>query len=821
MVSDPANPDPVDPLAGFSILSLFPRTFNFSTAEHKFADGDIDSVHAYLKDMELRSPNKLLEQAKTILDGNSGLLDTDDASIMIFVDKNEPAAAGGKGEPHERRPALGRKRAQFVLKPNSRQPIVSLKPRVDVDQLQDPEEYFLAIEKLENAEKEMRIQRGIAMKELDQNILSMARPRRPGLLGKSASYKHRYSTASCNDDEPYLSSQKTVMQEAVSFGDSMQPETANPNISSQGRGISGLTATVEDEVKMLFDELLSGDYEDINGDEALNLLKECLHIKPINLDKLCLPDLHDIRQCQSDPLASISLMKNPTSKSFLTKDPLPITKVYSSPPRNSSSDEPINKQSDQVDTGNELTDSWRSKCLLYENGNVTVTPDYSHHLEAGISDPLVDPVEYNCRGLDASSLVELGSKMADNSTDNNACGLCNEAFGNTSKPNKLENQMPEAMQFVQIEHGVQGSVMEKSDNDIEESVAASFDHEMDDTPSSAQDGFHEQSTEMPEAVQFVQLEREVQSFVMKKSENHIEEIIVAPFDHEVNDEPLSAHDGCHEQSIEMPDAVQFVQLKHEVQGSAMEKSDDHIGEDFAASFDHEVNDEPLIAPDGCHVQSIETNPEASKIKSAEIREVELCTHGNDLKLAVDERREPKATLHNPHKRKEHSPGQQIAEKSIAAAINQEVDKPSSTLDGCPEQLIEKSTEISKSQLSGNREVDVPSHGHTSKMAVDERGETKLGQPAPCKRRECSHRQSLAVAGTNWESGVRRSTRIKVKPLEYWKGERLLYGRIHKSLVTVIGLKYASPSRSGSKRSLKVKSYVSDEYKELVEVAALH
>lgn len=41
------------------------------------------------------------------------------------------------------------------------------------------------------------------------------------------------------------------------------------------------------------------------------------------------------------------------------------------------------------------------------------------------------------------------------------------------------------------------------------------------------------------------------------------------------------------------------------------------------------------------------------------------------------------------------------------------------------------------------------------------------------------------------------------------------------LATVIGLKYASPAKEDGKRTLKVKSYVSDEYKELVDHAALH
>lgn len=37
-----------------------------------------------------------------------------------------------------------------------------------------------------------------------------------------------------------------------------------------------------------------------------------------------------------------------------------------------------------------------------------------------------------------------------------------------------------------------------------------------------------------------------------------------------------------------------------------------------------------------------------------------------------------------------------------------------------------------------------------------------------------------AAGTSWTSGIRRSTRIRTRPLEYWKGERLVYGRIHQS-----------------------------------------
>lgn len=41
------------------------------------------------------------------------------------------------------------------------------------------------------------------------------------------------------------------------------------------------------------------------------------------------------------------------------------------------------------------------------------------------------------------------------------------------------------------------------------------------------------------------------------------------------------------------------------------------------------------------------------------------------------------------------------------------------------------------------------------------------------------------------------------------------------LITVVGTKYFSPSKEAGQATLKVKSYVSDEYLEIVERAALH
>ncbi|KAL0916139.1 hypothetical protein M5K25_013627 [Dendrobium thyrsiflorum] len=78
------------------------------------------------------------------------------------------------------------------------------------------------------------------------------------------------------------------------------------------------------------------------------------------------------------------------------------------------------------------------------------------------------------------------------------------------------------------------------------------------------------------------------------------------------------------------------------------------------------------------------------------------------------------------------------------------------------------------------------------------------------------------AGSVWESGVRRSTRIRMKPLKHWCGERFLYARIHDSLTTVIGVKkFETTPQNGRKTVMKVKSYVSDQYSDLVAQAALY
>ncbi|XP_065023119.1 uncharacterized protein LOC135648983 isoform X3 [Musa acuminata AAA Group] len=118
-------------------------------------------------------------------------------------------------------------------------------------------------------------------------------------------------------------------------------------------------------------------------------------------------------------------------------------------------------------------------------------------------------------------------------------------------------------------------------------------------------------------------------------------------------------------------------------------------------------------------------------------------------------------------------------------------------------------------------ADTETRGHNASSATSQNnGKKQKALPSrKNKRKLVSRRQSLADAGMMWKSGVRRSTRIKSRPLQYWRGERFLYGRIHDSLTTVIGLKYTG--EDGKDAELKVKSFVSEEYSHLVAQAALH
>ncbi|KAI3806878.1 hypothetical protein L1987_22796 [Smallanthus sonchifolius] len=271
---------PVDPFQGKSILSLHPRTFRDPKVLLK--SNDLDAIHQHMTSMALQNPEKHFEEAKLIIDGGSEFLNTKENSEPNMKENENP---------QKNRPALARKRAKFSMKPDSSQPSTILEPTFQMDQLHGPEEFFAAYENFENTIKELKRQRGEDPNE--PKIPTTARQRRPEIPRRKISYQHHvYSSQPENDT---LLSQETLQDTIESQPiHNSQHESTTPNCQSKEKEVAGSVTKAEDRVNKLFDDLMSSDIANLDGNEAMSYLKDRLKIKPVALSDLQLPDFHDI-----------------------------------------------------------------------------------------------------------------------------------------------------------------------------------------------------------------------------------------------------------------------------------------------------------------------------------------------------------------------------------------------------------------------------------------------------------------------------------------------------------------------------------------------
>ncbi|KAL3631844.1 hypothetical protein CASFOL_024828 [Castilleja foliolosa] len=310
----------IDPLSGLIGPSLFPRTIKAPANVPVPPDPkDLDSVHNFMKSLDLMSPGKLNE-AKRIVDGGAELLESTLASFAENVGIANAVAAKCKDRPQERRPGLGlaRKRRHFSLKTSNSQPTVIVESSVDINSLEDPDEFFDAYERTEKANKEIKKQMGVSVDNVDLFKPLNKRHRRPSILGRTYKYKHRYN----EDDYTLMSSQETLNQEIPSAPSGYSLEYLVPLKSSQETVDQGIPTASKDsskentvhqdpnpdadleEVELagsmkktnnedddLLEELLSCNYEVLEGDGAMNLLQERLNIKPYDQESLPMAEL--------------------------------------------------------------------------------------------------------------------------------------------------------------------------------------------------------------------------------------------------------------------------------------------------------------------------------------------------------------------------------------------------------------------------------------------------------------------------------------------------------------------------------------------------
>ncbi|XVF25038.1 hypothetical protein REPUB_Repub13aG0179300 [Reevesia pubescens] len=529
--------------------------------------------------------------------------------------------------------------------------------------------------------------------DLDQNFQSVAaRPRRPGISRRSVKYKHLYSTA--------LSPVESFEEEILSPLCGSEQEKSDPNVELQEKELTGLVTKAENKVNEILDDLLTSNYD---GDEAVSLLRERLQIKPIDLGKICLPELQDIRridlkastenlakpryslsdiqslmkgiskrtpkrQAESSvhhlasptlprsPLASISFLKKHILRSEVLSDPFSTDDIDRSPVRNASPIESISKPSDQVDTEKE--------------------PSVSH-----------------CNDRRTVQQAEISAHN----------------LGSPTPPrNPLASMSLQKKQMLQSDSlSVPYSTIDQSPGRIASPI----------------ESINKQSSQ-------VETEKE----------------------------------------LDMPHLLRSPILEANQTASA----------NASSKLNADLENNSLNRPEiNANTHAIKPNGSGGRVE--------------DIPL----------------------------EAVVSAQIQLNVEGPTSG----NSLTIRKESDESNPAMDEDHPMDGSSRAAESGAELHEqqnkKGKTKPKPRNERKRKTLSQRQSLAGSGTTFDvEGRRRSTRIRSRPLEFWKGERFLYGRVHSSLATVIGIKYESPGKAhGGNPTLKVKSFVSDEYKDMVEWAA--
>ncbi|KAL3633013.1 hypothetical protein CASFOL_025997 [Castilleja foliolosa] len=271
-------------------------------------------------------------------------------------------------------------------------PAVIMESSVDINSLEDPDEFFDAYEMMEKANKEIQKQLGVSVDDVDLFQPLNKRCRRPGILGKSFTggrkYKHRYNEddytlmmpqVTVNQDipsspkdnslenlVPLMSSEKTVDHDIpsaskVNSQEDLVHQDPNPNADLEEVELEGYMKKTNNEDSDLLEELLSCNYEVLEGDGAMNLLQERLNIK--TYDRESLPMTESYRKLGRNSLVIDSVLKNLSKKPTIEHEGgsvqdqfSPVNAELSECP-NISVVEPKDQPIGQVDAANDLCTS--------------------------------------------------------------------------------------------------------------------------------------------------------------------------------------------------------------------------------------------------------------------------------------------------------------------------------------------------------------------------------------------------------------------------------------------------------------------------------
>ncbi|KAL9679871.1 hypothetical protein QQ045_017742 [Rhodiola kirilowii] len=783
MSSEAGSSDLSDPMQGYSYLSLFPRTFGGLAGAGKQTElSDLELAHNVLKTMALKEPDRHIEQARRIVESISEDKQSENAANAAVQEEYEGVGLINEENARIRRPGLGRKQAKFILNRRISQPVAIKEPTLDIAKLEDPEEFFLAHEKLENAKKEVRKQSGIFTGiEVNVNELSRtARPRRPGIPGRlKATYKHH------NYDGLKESSLENIEKGIMSPSFSLPPES----VLTLGTSMKNLQSPSNDKIQQertdpiknvfqggsvsegngFLDEILSGTYDHLNSDGQITLLQEKLQINPIHLDKLSkLPDI---------PNYDFNIYGNfPKPRKSLADIQAAVTGMNTKTPVRA------------------------------------MHPSSSVHLSASPTPPK-SPFAY-LSSLKKRIMQENRSKdpFLDFSTDPFPVG--------GSSPVNCEDNQP-APDVVQEESSSKLKVF-----DYDEDISAVSNkpspqevlHDSTDFPIFADDMstvLARTSGTLPKlsgstSLDKIEIPVEPESRPERSNSSPTKELS----DTQMQDENGATH---------APNPVQLdssINDQHRSPGA-----DSHAQQSTFANFGSKKHEVMQVK----NVTETSINKKTSR-KTVPIHKTNIVRKNQNSRGRLQ--RTSIAAAGTDAQEYEPSSAEVQAENMIANSsgkpdpnIDNQGPTPDAELHENPSEIPDTTPElmdVSNPKLPQNRQSKAK---NIPRQEQKESDEEEIRPQKKQMRKEVSLRKSMAVAGTSFESGVRRSKRLKMRPLEYWRGERFLYGRLEpdSTLPTLIGVKkYDSAARQKGKAVLQVVDCVDGEkYRELIDLAALH
>ncbi|KHM98777.1 Centromere protein C isoform B [Glycine soja] len=800
----------VDPLASYWGLSLFPQP-SLPPSKPYNSDQDLHIIHTHLRSMALRSPAKLMQQAKSIVDGNPQLFNTENLNDPTSQNTN---VAEEDGEFRRNpRPGLGLKRPRFSMKPTKKPSVESLLPTLDLDSLKDPADFFMAHERLENAKREIQKQLGGASFESDQDkAAARPRQRRPGLLGNdqlSIKYKHRYPKETSDD---VLSSQETLGSR------SLAPVTENTDkgescMASLEKEVIDSSGTEGNKLDELLDGLLHCNSEDLEGDGAMTLLQERLQIKPIALEKFSVPDFPDKQmvdlkslqgnkskprkalsdidnllkgmnmnkktplkkavQCPGQqlasptpprsPFASLSLLQRHISRSKQSVDPFSAHEIDNLSSKNYSLTHTVNPELNLAGSGN-LSNELNAHMIedVHAVGKTSTVLDTDRN---GTNTSEIPKEDYSGKSSNkwnapsTEDIIAVGGNSLPEDTVRNGTSTSQKFIVDNSREPKFDVNIVSNEPHVDMDVDVGASGM--GDNVDRSNIEA---HMIEDDIAVGKT-----STVLDTDINSIHTSEISKEDNSGKSSNNLN---VPSIDNIVAADGTSLAEDAARNCTSTFQKSMVDNSRDPRLDVTIDSHESHVdmGVDVGVSG---VADR--VMDDTEDRSNIEVNESCqSEDKSENIQTFTASIPTDDTNLNVL--------------------------NSLGYEANA-VDKRARTSDDDPEHCLQEKTDGSVVAVNGQKRVK----SRVQKVS---------------KNKKLSNRQSLAAAGTSWTSGLRRSTRIRTRPLEYWKGERPVYGRVHQSLATVIGVKCISPGSDG-KPIMKVKSYVSNKYKELFELASLY